>query len=103
MTIRCLLVGINDYLGVNKPLRGCINDVELLKNRFKDRFAIEDNDIKTLTNDEATRQNIITCFQEHLIHPSAKDDVIVFYFSGHGAQTRTIKEFYPFEQLIYHQ
>ena len=97
MTIRCLLVGINDYLGVNNPLRGCINDVELLKNRFKDRFAIEDNDIKTLINDEATRQNIITCFQEHLIHPSAKDDVIVFYFSGHGAQTRTIKEFYPFE------
>lgn len=97
MTIRCLLVGVNDYLGVNKPLRGCVNDVALLKNRFQDRFGIPDDDIKTLLDQEATRENIIRGFEDHLIQPATKDDVIVFYFSGHGAQTRTIPEFYPFE------
>ncbi|WP_223210404.1 caspase family protein, partial [Microcystis aeruginosa] len=39
-----------------------------------------------LTDKEATRENILQAFEEHLIQWAQPGDVVVFHFSGHGSQ-----------------
>jgi Caspase domain len=79
-----LLVGINEYQ--NDPLRGCVNDVQLQKELLTHRFGFNPNDIRILTDAQATRQNILTTFEEHLINQAKPGDVVVFHFSGHGSR-----------------
>lgn len=84
-TLYALLVGIDDYPASPK-LEGCINDVDVaekyLHTRIKDRKKLN---IRTLKNQEATRQAIVDGFKEHLSQ-AEKDDTVLFYFSGHGSQ-----------------
>ncbi|WP_245912503.1 caspase family protein, partial [Brunnivagina elsteri] len=81
-----LLVGINEYGNGVNPLRGCVNDVLLQKELLTHRFGFDPNDIKILTDQQATRQGILTAFEEHLINQAKPGDVVVFHFSGHGSQ-----------------
>ena len=80
-----LLVGINDY-SAKAHLHGCINDVELQKNLLIHRFGFLPQDIYTLTDRQATRENIETAFIEHLKEQANGDDVVLFHFSGYGSQ-----------------
>ncbi|MEZ4885572.1 MAG: caspase family protein [Chitinophagales bacterium] len=90
-----LLVGINDY---NHPkvsnLKGCVNDVENVKNYLENRF--DHANIEMLLNDKATYQNIIQTFRSHLTANASKDDVVLFHYSGHGAREVAASEFKPF-------
>jgi Caspase domain/Domain of unknown function (DUF4384) len=81
-----LLVGINKYNNGMNPLQGCVNDVLLQKELLTHRFGFNPNDIKILTDQQATRQGILTAFEEHLIKQAKPGDVVVFHFSGHGSQ-----------------
>ena len=83
-----LLVGINDYPGTNGfgALQGCLTDVELQRHLLIYRFGFNPNDIKILTNQQATRQGILEAFEEHLIRQAKPGDVVVFHYSGHGSQ-----------------
>jgi hypothetical protein len=81
-----LLVGINDYLGKVPPLQGCVNDTDMQRELLISRFGFKPADIHTLTNAEATRQNILTSFEEHLIKQAKPGDIVVFHFSGHGSR-----------------
>lgn len=81
-----LLVGINQYNGNN--LKGCITDVEQQEELLRYRFGFQPQDILTLKNSAATRNQIITAFQEHLIKQAKPDDIIVVHFSGYGATAR---------------
>ncbi|MEC4805404.1 MAG: caspase family protein [Jaaginema sp. PMC 1079.18] len=83
-----LLVGINEYPRSDRffPLYGCANDVELQKNLLIARFGFNPADIVTLTDTQASRDNIIETFQEHLIKQAQTGDVVVFHFSGHGSE-----------------
>jgi len=78
-----LLVGINEY-SRNLGLTGCLTDVELQKELLIERFGFQASDIITLTNKEATRENIETAFVEHLTQQAKSNDVVVFHFSGYG-------------------
>ncbi|MBD2774289.1 caspase family protein [Iningainema tapete] len=80
-----LLVGINDYPGT-LALQGCVNDVRLQKELLIHRFGFKDDDIKTLSDRQATRKGILTAFEEHLIKQAKPGDVVVFHFSGHGSR-----------------
>ncbi|WPD20885.1 MAG: caspase family protein [Candidatus Electrothrix scaldis] len=92
--IYALSVGINDYSPTVGKLRGCLNDVEAVtahvKDMFKDRLYLE-----TLTDSDATRENIIKLFRSHLGKAGA-DDVVLFHYSGHGARCKAAKEFKRF-------
>jgi hypothetical protein len=79
-----LLVGINQYPDV--PLRGCVTDTNLQQQLLIHRFGFNPKDILILTDEKATRQNILTAFEEHLIKQAKPGDVVVFHFSGHGTQ-----------------
>jgi metacaspase-1 len=79
-----LLVGINDYK--SKPLQGCLSDVQLQRHLLKHRFGFKETDIHTLTDKDATRENILQAFEEYLIKQARPDDVVVFHYSGHGSR-----------------
>jgi hypothetical protein len=81
-----LLVGINQYPDI--PLKGCVTDVNLQQQLLIHRFGFNPQDIVLLTNEKATRQGILTAFEEHLIKQAKPNDVVVFHYSGHGAQVR---------------
>lgn len=79
-----LLVGINNYS--DSPLQGCVTDVTLQKQLLIHRFGFNPKDILLLTDEQATRQGILTAFEEHLIKQAKPGDVVVYHFSGHGSQ-----------------
>jgi hypothetical protein len=83
-----LLVGINQYPSSDrfKNLAGCVNDTELQKQLLIHRFGFQESDIHILTDTQATRQNILETFDQHLIQQAKPGDVAVFHFSGHGSQ-----------------
>lgn len=92
-----LLIGINDYdpqsheQGVMN-LQGCVNDVNAINQLITSHFNYLSPNIKTLRNQEATRDNIIQAFRQHLIKNAAKNTVLVFYFSGHGSRQKMARE-----------
>ncbi|MBJ7297358.1 MAG: caspase family protein [Dolichospermum sp.] len=81
-----LLVGINQYSAPITPLEGCVTDVKLQQELLIHRFGFDPKDIVTLTDQKATRQGILTAFEEHLINQAKPGDVVVFHFSGHGSR-----------------
>jgi hypothetical protein len=94
-----LLVGINDYPSPVPKLSGCVNDIEAFSEYLQaraDEKEFESPELLVLKDSEATREAIIKGFQKHL-SKAGKDDVALFYYSGHGAQGRTAKEFLHLE------
>ena len=89
---RALLIGINQY-DVQEdssygwlPLHGCVNDVELQKELLIYRFGFAPQDIVTLTDLAATRNNIADAITEHLVAQTLPDDLVMIHFSGHGSR-----------------
>lgn len=97
-TLYLLAVGINEFLaeGVSN-LNGCENDAKAIyeyleKSSKNTEFGF---DGKILLSKEATKENIVKHFQEHLGR-GGEGDVAVFYFSGHGASEEADEVFHPF-------
>jgi len=89
MTLYALLVGINEY--PIAPLRGSLNDIQAITEYLQKQITPETK-IKILTDEQATRQAIIDEFRNHL--GQAKDnDIVLFYYSGHGSQEEASEEF----------
>jgi len=95
-TKKALLVGINHYK--NLPfyshrlkrwitnLQGSINDVRIMRELLISRYGFRAEDIKVLTNEEATRESILHYFESRLVRGTREEDLVFFYFSGHGTQ-----------------
>ncbi len=92
-----LLIGVDQYaqpggdvVGVSN-LRGPANDVAQMKSLLIDKYGFgKGGDIVTLIGKQATVSAIESNFKQQLLenakkHPGA---AIVFYFSGHGSQTK---------------
>ena len=96
-TLYALLVAINNYPIQRHCLRGCVADRDEFKNYLKRNFENSDVQlkIKTLTDSEATKANIIKHFQD--FKKAKSDDICLFYFSGHGSQAPAPKEFWHME------
>jgi len=100
---RAFLVGINDYTapaigphsssapapGRDWPnLAGSVNDVNAMREMLVLLYGFDRNDIVTLTDQAATRDAIMHGIEQQLVNPAAKDDVLFFYYAGHGSQVR---------------
>lgn len=91
-----LTVGIDQWLSPLVPeLEGCENDVRMMKQVFRQRLAVPEENIKMLLGAEATRAGLETAFRQHLIDraKSWKDSgaegpapAFVFHYSGHGSR-----------------
>lgn len=101
MSLRTLLIAIDQYAPASQvpPLSGCRNDVAAVKKflleHYHDQIPDEENHIRVLTNEQATRANVIAAFREHLCLAGSGDTVLIYY-SGHGSQNITASEFQPF-------
>jgi len=97
-TIYALLVAIDDYPAPISPLRGCVNDIQRIKELLGLRIAGAGDhfDPLVLTNREATRLALIDGFRNHL-GKAGPDDVVLFYYSGHGSQAPSPSEFWHLE------
>jgi hypothetical protein len=76
-----MLVGINKYPG--NALNGCVNDVTNLRTMLVQNFGFPEENIVMLTDEEATRENILAKLDGFgsKLH---RDDLFVFAYSGHG-------------------
>ena len=86
--IRFVLVGVDRYERPDVPsLSGCVNDVALVRQILKQCFGVPNEDIRVLVNERATKANILQRLRR-VVSDAEADDVIGFYFSGHGSQIR---------------
>lgn len=86
MKKQALLIGINDYQGVN-DLQGCINDVTNVRSVLKTFFGFANTEIRVLTDSRATKKNILSRL-EKMVTSAVSGDYLIFHFSGHGSQIR---------------
>lgn len=76
-----VLVGINNYPGAE--LRGCVNDVIIMRDILVKKYNIPANDIRLVLDERATKKDIIERL-EWLISNECPNKL--FHYSGHGAQ-----------------
>jgi hypothetical protein len=93
-----LLVGIDNYPYPVAQLQGCVNDITVITDYLSDRFNKQGYQlhILTLKDQQATRQAIIDSFRQHL-GKAGNNDIVLFYYSGHGSQELAPKEFWHIE------
>jgi len=88
---RALMVGIENYPEATgwPQLSGPRADVLALRRAFIERAGFREQDIRVLFDAAATHAAILETFHE-LIEASQQDDVLVFYFAGHGSQVEDL-------------
>ncbi|MBW4477218.1 MAG: caspase family protein [Tolypothrix brevis GSE-NOS-MK-07-07A] len=106
--IYALLVGIDEYDPTSTQqipsLKGCVNDIKAVEYYLRDRITKDGewklveptNQSWILTNEQATRQAVINGFLQHLCKADS-EDVVLFYYAGHGAQEKAPEEFWHLE------
>lgn len=94
MTKRALLIGIDRY---NNPLRGCINDVKDIANTLV-MSGFDFSKIRILTNERATKQNILNELRQ-LADRTGPADHLIFYFAGYGS--RIIQQQTPYDDIFF--
>lgn len=75
-----LSVGIADYPGNDNDLLLPVNDARSMQRLYQKNKNVE---TILLTNEQCTRSNIVQKMKE-LFGKAGKNDIVVFFFSGHG-------------------
>jgi hypothetical protein len=89
MKNKALLVGINKYPDPRNELRGCVNDILEMEHFIAETNKVySKQNIKKLTNKDATKKEILTQLK-WLIEGAEAGDQLLFHYSGHGAQAPT--------------
>lgn len=96
--IYALLVGIDNYPDPNHRLEGCVNDITAIEEYLNERFDKQEYQLhlQTLRDEQANREAVINGFRNHL-GQAGQDDVVLFYYSGHGSQELAPEEFWHLE------
>ena len=91
-----LLIGIDQYQHMS-PLNGTVRDVIAVKKLLiGKKFGFDPKNVLVITNAQATADNILQAFRNHLIdnarlykEKTGKEAVIYFHYSGHGSQVKS--------------
>ena len=83
--------GINYFLGISidaykppfKALRNCVNDVTAVHKVLKEEYDFEEENMRLLCNEAASRRDILRTLHETL-KKIGENDSLVFMYSGHG-------------------
>ncbi len=81
-----LLIGINTYAKA-KPLKTAVQDVTDLAALLKASYGFQDQDVRLLLNEEATKQGLISALEKIYLEAKEPDSVLIYY-AGHGAEGR---------------
>jgi hypothetical protein len=76
-----LIIGIDKYRGVWEPLDNAVRDARAVEDVLRNNFVFEE--IRTLYNNEATREGILKALELYARKLKAEDRLMVYY-SGHG-------------------
>lgn len=80
-----VVIGINDYRKWPK-LQYAVQDANAVRDVLIGRMGFNAERVLTLSNGEATRNNILALFHDKLGHGNVKkDDRVFVFFAGHGA------------------
>lgn len=80
-----VVIGIDQYAKWPK-LQYAVRDAQGVRETLIDKFGFASERVVTLTNAEATRNNILAAFHDRLAHGGVqKNDRIFVFFAGHGA------------------
>jgi len=81
-----LVIGIDAYLSLS-PLTGAVNDAKAVEGFLKSRMNVPPDRIQLLLDRDASRKGITKAFRQ-LSEESKikKNDPILIYYAGHGAQ-----------------
>jgi len=90
--IYVLQVGINQYPRSVSNLHGCRNDVHHVRDYLESTFNADHLKQEVLLDEQATRENVVSAFRNHLSQATS-DDVVLFQYSGHGARCKSAPEF----------
>lgn len=82
---RAVLIGINDYPGETGDLPYSVNEINSFKKTLIDGENWIETNIQTITDNQATINNIITSI-EWLSINADDNDISIFYYSGHGSR-----------------
>ena len=77
-----LIIGINKYQNVDH-LTYAVDDAVAVQEKLVDKYGFTEDNIKLITDEEATKDNILKGFSDILTQAKEKDRVVVFY-AGHG-------------------
>ena len=77
-----LIIGINKYQHVDQ-LNYAVDDAVAVKEMLVEKYGFKEDHIKLITDEEATKDNILKGFSDILTQAKEKDRVVVFY-AGHG-------------------
>jgi len=83
---RALLIGIDDY-PQSLRLVGSVNDVGAMRELLTSRLGYRPEQVMTLTNQQATRANILAALDGWLVRGTSPGSRAFLHFSGHGYQT----------------
>lgn len=86
---RALLVTLADYADETANLPGLEQNLILMQDVLT-KLNFKKQQIKLLTDDQATSRGIVAAFEDWLITDVEPDDRVVFYYSGHGYQVRDL-------------
>jgi uncharacterized caspase-like protein len=80
-----VVIGIDNYAKWPK-LQYAVNDAKSIREALIEKFAFASERVITLTDAEATRNNILAAFHDKLVHGGMqKNDRVLVFFAGHGA------------------
>jgi hypothetical protein len=88
MTKRAVVVGINDYTGIDSSGKSNLNcsvaDANSIVSMLSDAFGYNGSDVTLITDQAATRDAVLAGLTT-MISASQAGDVALFYYSGHGS------------------
>ena len=82
-----VVIGIDDYAKWPK-LRYAVNDARGMKELLIRKYGFKPENVHSLFNQEATRQNILSLLGDKLAESVKKEDRVFIFFAGHGATRR---------------
>lgn len=85
--IKAILVGVSEYPTLKAPpLPWCKNDIIQMKHALVHGLKAEEADILVCGNDGIVTQSNLVSSITTFIKTASKDDILFFYFSGHGSK-----------------
>src|SRR5215831_1120592 len=82
-----LCIGINSYQYAS-PLSFACNDARAIALALSQSFGFKKDNVRVLTDEEATKKNILAEFSRFTLQNIGSNDRLVVFFAGHGV-TRT--------------
>jgi uncharacterized caspase-like protein len=78
------VIGINGYPNA-RSLKYAVNDALAFKHYLKNNIGVPEDHIFSLTEHDATKDNILSLLGTKLKRKASREDTVIIFYAGHGA------------------